>query len=151
MDYRVPSGMSQLKGFSVGHKGQFKSTQINQLSDLTYQEDGWRDASNLEVGMWDYFQGKNKTLENSIAKLSLSVDVNRIDCLDDSCLKATVSSAYEEFLSGENGINTQARENFPEHSDADLSDFSPPLKCKSVRTLASSVRLMWTRVTNRIT
>jgi len=108
LSYEVPGNLSNLMGFAEGYKdGSPRSFEVSLEDQQGFSQVRWRTAKSIEGAMWKYLGDKKKGLGGELGGLNFDLSLNQYQ--DDS-LKSYIFQAYETYLNGPNGSNTEIRE-----------------------------------------
>jgi len=123
IDYQIPGNLSLFMDFAEKHKKQSKSITLDKINNLEYEKHLWRNTHTLDTGMWEYYRGKRNVEANTAANLSVSINIHKLQFDNTSIIQKFLHNAYESYLNGVNGTNTEVRKENPELSDEELGQW----------------------------
>ncbi|WP_139309763.1 hypothetical protein [Teredinibacter haidensis] len=118
--YEMPGNMTSMFNYGERYTLESSSTLQVDISDASkYEQDYWRNAYYIDGATWDYESKKNKGIAGQLGSLNVRISVNRHEEHNGS-LPEHIEAAYEKFLNGPNGLNTEMRQGV--EGEAPLSD-----------------------------
>lgn len=106
--YEMPGNMSNLFNFAEKYANESPKTfNITNLNAVDYKQDKWRLAKSIDGAMWDYLGKKSEGPDGELGRLNVDFSINKSEPIE---LEAFIERAYEHFLNGPDGMNTEIRE-----------------------------------------
>lgn len=107
LTYDMPGNMSDMFNFSDRYKNESPRTFNYDFSDASgFKKDNWRIVKNIDGAMWAYIGPKNKGVGGEVGELKIDILVNEYSGED---FGSFVVDAYEDYLNGPEGVNTNIR------------------------------------------
>lgn len=121
VEYQVPTNMSNLMGFADKYK---KESPVSRSVDCAKADEFntvmWRKTHKVDGAMWDYHSNKMFS-SKELASLNLELEVWPVN--DAMHIIDMIEKSYNDYLDGDEGINTRVRNNSPGVTDAEIGDW----------------------------
>ena len=119
VEYSMPGNMSSLFNYDERYAQESERTLSVSVSDTSkYVKDNWQDAYYLDGASWDYKGDKTQGIRGDLGGFSFRVSLSQSQ--GEGGLQDYIVSAYDDFLNGVNGVNTELRQG--EGLEPNLSD-----------------------------
>lgn len=108
LSYEIPGNLSTQMGFAKGYiEGSPRTFNVSLEDQEGFSQIRWRFARSIEGAMWSYLGDKDKGVGGELGGLNFDLSLNQFQ--GDS-LEVHILQAYEKYLNGPNGSNTEIRE-----------------------------------------
>ncbi len=107
VEYEMPGNMTKDFNYDQRYKRESEKTQkINVLDKSKYEKERWQTAYYIDGASWDYVADKSQGVNGELGRINFRVSVGRYE----GEIQTFIHNAYDAFLNGPNGVNTEVRE-----------------------------------------
>lgn len=106
VEYEMPGNMTKDFNYDQLYKKDSERTKkIDVFDESKYEADRWQSAYYIDGASWDYMADKSQGINGELGRVNFRVSVG----LHDGEIQSFIRKAYDTFLNGPGGVNTEVR------------------------------------------